>query len=217
MELACVDSLPVRWGLGIGGSSVLGPVYIAEFAPAKWRGRLVGLFQINIVVGILLAYFSNFMIARLNLGATEWRWELGIAALPALMFLIMLYGIPRSSRWLVTQNRMSEAHQVLELMGSPNSAAELQEITDSIRLERSSTSEHLFRRKYRLPIILAVTIGMFNQLSGINAILYYLNDIFLAAGFSRVSGNMQAVIVGATRAYPARRVRFRFHTGSAKR
>jgi sugar porter (SP) family MFS transporter len=185
-------------GLGIGGSSVLGPVYIAELAPAKWRGRLVGLFQINIVVGILLAYFSNFMIARLNLGATEWRWELGIAALPALLFLIMLYGIPRSSRWLVTQNRMSEAHQVLELMGSPNSAAELQEITDSIRLERSSTSEHLFRRKYRLPIVLAVTIGMFNQLSGINAILYYLNDIFLAAGFSKVSGNMQAVIVGAT-------------------
>jgi SP family arabinose:H+ symporter-like MFS transporter len=163
-------------GLGIGGSSVLGPVYIAELAPAKWRGRLVGLFQINIVVGILLAYLSNFAIARMNLGALEWRYELGIAGVPALMFLIMLYGIPRSSRWLVTQSRLSEAREVLEAMGSPNSEQELQEIKDSISVDRSSTSEPLFQKKYRLPIILAVTIGMFNQLAGINAILYYLND-----------------------------------------
>ena len=89
-------------GLGIGGSSVLGPVYIAELAPAKIRGRLVGLFQINIVLGILLAYFSNFEIGRLALGAKEWRWEFGVAALPALLFLVMLFGIPPSSRWLVT-------------------------------------------------------------------------------------------------------------------
>lgn len=184
-------------GLGIGGSSVLGPVYIAELAPAKWRGRLVGLFQINIVVGILLAYLSNFLIARMNLGAEEWRWELGVAALPAIMFLIMLYGIPRSSRWLVSQNRMSEAREVLQLMGSPDSAAELQEISDSIRMEEFSSSEPLFQRRYRLPIILAITIGMFNQLSGINAILYYLNDIFQAAGFSKLSGDGQAVLVGA--------------------
>jgi SP family arabinose:H+ symporter-like MFS transporter len=184
-------------GLGIGGSSVLGPVYIAELAPAKWRGRLVGLFQINIVVGILLAYLSNFAIARMNLGALEWRYELGIAGIPALMFLIMLYGIPRSSRWLVTQSRLSEAREVLEAMGSPNSELELQEIKDSIRVDRSDASEPLFQRKYRLPIILAITIGMFNQLAGINAILYYLNDIFLAAGFSKISGDMQAVMVGA--------------------
>jgi SP family arabinose:H+ symporter-like MFS transporter len=184
-------------GLGIGGSSVLGPVYISELAPAKWRGRLVGLFQINIVVGILLAYLSNFAIARMNLGALEWRYELGIAGIPALMFLIMLYGIPRSSRWLVTQSRLSEAREVLEAMGSPNSELELQEIKDSIRVDRSDASEPLFQRKYRLPIILAITIGMFNQLAGINAILYYLNDIFLAAGFSKISGDMQAVMVGA--------------------
>ncbi len=185
-------------GLGIGGSSVLGPVYIAELAPAQWRGRLVGMFQVNIVIGILLAYFSNFVIAQLHLGAAEWRWQLGIAALPAVLFLLMLFGIPRSSRWLVTQDRVDEARQVLEMMGSPNSEAELKEIVDSIHMERSHKSEPLFAKKYRKPIFLAASIGMFNQLSGINAILYYLNDIFAAAGFSRMSGNVQAVAIGAT-------------------
>lgn len=183
-------------GLGIGGSSVLGPVYIAELAPAKLRGRLVGLFQINIVIGILLAYFSNYCIARMGLGATEWRWQFGVAALPAVLFLALLFGIPPSSRWLVTQNRVDEARSVLQLMGAENPENELREIVDSIHLERLQTSEPLFAWKYRLPIFLAISIGMFNQLSGINAILYYLNDIFAAAGFSKVSGDLQAVAVG---------------------
>jgi len=184
-------------GLGIGGSSVLGPVYIAELAPAKMRGRLVGLFQINVVIGILLAYFSNYCIAQMGLGAAEWRWQFGVAALPAALFLVMLLGIPPSARWLVTQNRVAEARSVLQLMGVENPEAELKEIVDSIHLERLQTAEPLFTRKYRLPIFLAITIGMFNQLSGINAILYYLNDIFGAAGFSKVSGDLQAVAVGS--------------------
>ena len=184
-------------GLGIGGSSVLGPVYIAELAPAKIRGRLVGLFQINIVFGILLAYFSNYCIARMGLGAAEWRWQFGVAAIPAVLFLVMLFGIPPSSRWLVTQNRVEEARSVLQLMDAENPEAELKEIVDSIHLERLQTAEPLFTWKYRLPIFLAITIGMFNQLSGINAILYYLNDIFAAAGFSKVSGDLQAVAVGS--------------------
>jgi sugar porter (SP) family MFS transporter len=183
-------------GLAIGGSSVLGPVYIAEVSPAARRGRLVGLFQINIVIGILLAYFSNYCIAQIGLGAEEWRWQLGIAAAPALLFLLLLFGIPRSPRWLATQNRPQEAVSVLRMIGSPDPEAELREIEQSIRLERSQASEPLFARKYRYPIFLAVTIGMFNQLSGINAILYYLNDIFAAAGFSKISGNLQAVAVG---------------------
>src|ERR1700684_4437304 len=87
-------------GLGIGGSSVLGPVYIAELAPAKWRGRMVGLFQINVVVGILLAYLSNYIITTRNLGALQWRWDFGVAIVPSAIFLFMLYGVPRSSRWL---------------------------------------------------------------------------------------------------------------------
>jgi SP family arabinose:H+ symporter-like MFS transporter len=183
-------------GLGIGGSSVLGPVYIAELSPAKLRGRLVGLFQINIVIGILLAYFSNYCIARMGLGAAEWRWQFGVAAVPAVVFLVLLFGIPPSSRWLATQNRVDEARSVLQLMGAENPETELHEIVDSIHLERLQTAEPLFAWKYRLPIFLAITIGMFNQLSGINAILYYLNDIFAAAGFSKVSGDLQAVAVG---------------------
>jgi len=183
-------------GLGIGGSSVLGPVYIAELAPARLRGRLVGLFQINIVIGILLAYFSNYCIAQMGFGAAEWRWQFGVATVPAVLFLVMLFGIPPSSRWLVTQNRVDEGRSVLQLMGAENPEAELKEIVDSIHIERLQTSEFLFARKYRLPIFLAISIGMFNQLSGINAILYYLNDIFAAAGFSKVSGDLQAVAVG---------------------
>lgn len=184
-------------GLGIGGSSVLGPVYIAEIAPAAWRGRLVGLFQINIVIGILLAYFSNYRIAEMGFGVNDWRWMFGVAAIPAFLFLVMLFGIPRSPRWLATQNRLQEARSVLSLVGSPNPDAELQEIVDSIHLEHADKSEPLFSRKYRLPIFLAVTIGMFNQLAGINAILYYLNDIFSAAGFGKVSAELGPVAVGA--------------------
>jgi SP family arabinose:H+ symporter-like MFS transporter len=184
-------------GLGIGGSSVLGPVYIAELAPAKMRGRLVGAFQINIVIGILLAYLSNYTIARLGLGAAEWRWQFGVAAFPAVLFLAMLFAIPPSPRWLVAHKRIDEARSVLQMMGSENAEPELNEIVQSVHLERLQESEPLFARKYRLPIFLAITIGMFNQLSGINAILYYLNYIFEKAGFSKVSGDVQAVAVGA--------------------
>ena len=183
-------------GIGIGGSSVLGPVYIAELAPAKTRGRLVGMFQINIVIGILLAYLSNYVIGSLGLGSHEWRWQLGIAALPAFLFLVLLFGIPPSSRWLVTQKRVDEAREVLQSMGAEDPECELREIVDSIHIDQLQTSEPLFSWKYRLPIFLAITIGMFNQLSGINAILYYLNDIFAAAGYGKMSGGLQAVAIG---------------------
>jgi MFS transporter, SP family, arabinose:H+ symporter len=183
-------------GIGIGGSSVLGPVYIAELAPAKWRGRMVGLFQINVVVGILLAYLSNYLISLLRLGELQWRWQLGVAAIPSLLFLIMLYGIPRSSRWLVTKNKTDEALQILKMMGSPDSEAELREIVDSIHLERGLAAEPLFKREYRLPIFLAISIGLFNQLAGINAILYYSNYIFASAGFNQLSSSLQTVLIG---------------------
>jgi sugar porter (SP) family MFS transporter len=185
-------------GLGIGGSSVLAPMYIAELSPAKWRGRLVGFFQINIVVGILLAYLSNFLIGRMNLGLEEWRWQLGIAALPAFLFLLMLFFIPRSPRWLAMKSRTTEALDVLRLTGNRDPEQELSEIVASIHLERSSAVEPLLQRKYRLPIMLAVTAGAFNQLTGINACLYYLNDIFAAAGASKYSAGMQSVIIGCT-------------------
>lgn len=185
-------------GLGIGGSSVLGPMYIAEIAPAKWRGRLVGLFQFNVVFGILLAYFSNYILSLLNLGAAEWRWDLGVPAFPAAIFLLLLFTIPRSPRWLVKKGRVAEAREVLQLTGDTNYERDLREIVDSIDVEQKQSAEKLLSRKYAFPIFLAVSIGLFNQLSGINAILYYLNDIFAKAGFSRVSGNLQAVAIGAT-------------------
>jgi MFS transporter, SP family, arabinose:H+ symporter len=183
-------------GLGIGGSSVLGPVYIAELAPAKWRGRLVGLFQINIVIGILLAYLSNAIIAHFQFGAIEWRLQLGVGVLPAVLFLALLFTVPHSSRWLVTQNRLDEAYRILADLGSPDSRAEVDAIAESIRAEGGLTQHTLFQRRYSKLIFLAVSIGLFNQLSGINAILYYLNDIFSYAGFNSVSSAVQAVVVG---------------------
>jgi len=185
-------------GLGIGASSVLGPVYIAELAPAKWRGRLVGAFQFNVVFGILVAYTSNYFIRTLHLGATEWRWQVGVAAIPAAGFLVLLFGIPRSPRWSASRNRIDEALEVLKLMGDPDPQAELADIRSALAEEHASAHEPVFKWKYRYPLFLAISIGAFNQLAGINAILYYLNDIFLAAGFSQISGDQQAIAIGAT-------------------
>lgn len=185
-------------GLGIGGSSVLGPMYIAEISPAKWRGRLVGVFQINIVVGILLAYLSNYLIGVASPGPEEWRWMLGVSGIPALFFFLMLFAIPRSPRWLVQKGHTDEARSVLQLVSGENVEAELQDIVRSIDMEHGHASEPLFSAKYRLPIFLAVSIAAFNQLSGINVILYYLNSIFARAGFSKVSADLQSVLIGFT-------------------
>jgi sugar porter (SP) family MFS transporter len=185
-------------GLAIGGSSVIGPMYIAEIAPAAKRGRLVGFFQFNIVSGILLAYLSNYVVGTLHFGDVEWRWKLGVAAAPALIFFLALFAIPQSPRWLVRRGSMAEARGVLADIGEADPDQEVRDIQDSIGAEHRQKGEPLFTRKYRLPIFLAVSIGMFNQLSGINAILYYLNDIFEKAGFSKVSSDLQAVAIGAT-------------------
>lgn len=184
-------------GLGIGGSSVLGPVYITELAPPEYRGRLVGLFQINIVVGIMTAYLSNFIISSFQLGAHEWRWQFGVAALPALLFFLMLFAVPHSPRWLATKGQMDEALQSMHMLGVPDPDAELKTIVESIHVGTSAKEEQLFLWRYRTPILLTLGIAAFNQLSGINAVMYYANDIFAYAGFNRVSGGLQAVVVGA--------------------
>jgi SP family arabinose:H+ symporter-like MFS transporter len=185
-------------GLGIGASSVLGPVYIAELAPARWRGRLVGAFQFNVVFGILAAYTSNYLIRTLHLGSLEWRWQVGIAALPALGFLALLFGIPRSPRWSASKGRNEEALAVLKLMGDPNPEAELADIQSALAEEHATAHEPVFQWKYRYPLFLAISIGAFNQLAGINSILYYLNSIFASAGFSQISGDQQAIAIGFT-------------------
>ena len=185
-------------GLAIGGSSVLGPMYIAEISPARWRGRMVAFFQFNIVLGIVLAYVSNYLLGALDLGTVEWRWKLGVSAVPALVFFTMLFGIPRSPRWLVKKRRAGEARQVLIEIGEPDVEGELQAIVGSMSSSREQGEERLFCWKYRKPVLLAILVALFNQVSGINAILYYLNHIFERAGFSKVSGDLQAIAVGAT-------------------
>lgn len=185
-------------GLAIGGSSVLAPVYIAEIAPAQWRGRLVGLFQINIVAGILLAYFSNYLIGLQSFGLDEWRWKIGVSALPAVLFMLLLYFIPRSPRWLVAKDHLDEAKNVLKATGEKDPEAAVQSIVESIGETHLNERVPFFTRQLLKPILLALSIGAFNQLSGINAIIYYLNDIFANAGFTRVSADQQAVMIGAT-------------------
>ena len=183
-------------GVGIGGSSVLGPVYIAEISPPNLRGRLVGTFQVNIVVGVLCAYLSNYLIACWSPGLTEWRWDFFVAALPALAFAYLLFGIPESARWLAAKGRHDEALAALTTIGSPDPSGDLLKIVHSIEEDARSSSESLFQRKYRKPIFLAASIAIFNQLSGINIITYYLNYIFAAAGFSKLSSSLQAIAFG---------------------
>lgn len=205
---ACGNALSMGWpmllltrflgGFGIGAASVLGPVYITELSPAQWRGRLVGTFQLNVVAGILLGYTSNYVVRLARLGAIEWRVMFAIALLPALIFLVALFSIPRSPRWSVSRNKIDEALAVLTQIGSPDPRAEIAEIRAAIQSEHAIAHEPVFRSKYRLPLFLAITIGAFNQLAGINAILYYMPNIFTAAGFSQLSGDLQAIVIGAT-------------------
>lgn len=183
-------------GLGIGGSSVLAPVYISEIAPSKRRGALVGLFQINIVAGILVAYLSNFLVGLIDFGAAEWRWKLAVAVLPAALLFAMLRAVPQSPRWLAAKGRTGEAAAALKRIGIADPQAELARI--STAADRAAGDMRLSWRRHKRPILLAVALAMFNQLAGINAILYYLNDIFAAAGYGKVSADMKAVAIGAT-------------------
>jgi sugar porter (SP) family MFS transporter len=184
-------------GLAIGASSVLAPVYIAEIAPPARRGAMVGAFQFNIVFGILVAYLSNYLIGTLNLGVEEWRWKFGVLAAPAALLLGLLFTIPQSPRWLALKGHKGEAGDVLRKIGVSDVQGELDAVARAAGGPASSGGK-LNWAKHRKPILLAFSIAAFNQLSGINAILYYLNDIFAAAGFSKVSSDLQSIIIGAT-------------------
>jgi len=187
-------------GVAVGGASVVGPVYIAELSPAAYRGRLVAITQLNIVLGILLAYLSNYLIGRMNLGAGEVRWMFGVMALPSAIFLVLLLFTPQSPRWLVGKGRLTEARAVLERCGTASGIAEheIAAIQRSFDLEHHRVEEPFFVHKYARPIGLAITIAAFNQLSGINAVLYYSGDIFKMAGANKTSALLQSVIIGAT-------------------
>ncbi len=187
-------------GLAVGGASVISPMYIAELSPAKVRGRLVALTQFNIVLGILLAYLSNWIITCMNLGTLEWRWMFGVEAFPAALFFMMLFFTPYSPRWLVACDRSDEARLVLERVGtdSGNVDEEVAAIQRSLSEDATSLGEPFLRRKYLKPILLAVAFAMFNQLSGINALIYYTKRIFEMAGAEGTSAMAQAVIIGFT-------------------
>lgn len=180
-------------GIAVGASSVLAPVYLSEIAPPARRGALVGAFQFNIVFGILVAYLSNYLVGLADLGAFDWRAKFGITALPAALLLGLLYAIPQSPRWLALKGRQTEAEQVMHAIGIADPQAEIAAI-DAVGAQGSA---RLSWSRHKRPILLAVTVAMFNQLSGINAILYYLNDIFAAAGFDGVSADKQAIFIGA--------------------
>ncbi len=179
-------------GLAIGGSSVLAPVYISEIVPAERRGALVGLFQFNIVFGILLAYLSNYLVGQIITGDGVWRWKLGLAALPAGVFFLLLFIIGQSARWLVAKGRIEEAIKSLTQLGMTDPNAMIADFQKSdIGQDKLSWARH------KKPIIFALLLALFNQFTGINAILYYLNDIFAAAGFNAVSADIQSVAVGS--------------------
>lgn len=186
----------VMAGLAIGASTVLAPVYVTEIAPPAWRGAMVGMFQFNIVLGILVAYLSNYLIGTLMLGAEEWRWKFGIAALPGIILFALLFTIPQSPRWLALRGRLAEARDILRQIAPGTGETEERAILANPGLEGGG--RRLNWSLYRRPILLAFAIAAFNQLAGINAILYYINDIFAAAGFSKVSSDQQSILIGAT-------------------
>jgi sugar porter (SP) family MFS transporter len=159
---------------------------------------MVALTQFNIVFGVLLAFSSNYIISSLDLGETTWRWMFGVEALPAMTFFLLLFINPRSPRWLIARNKVEEARNVICRLGADadNVEEEIQEIQDSLKDEKDSPKEALFQARYIKPIMLAVAIAIFNQLSGINALMYYAPRIFRMAGFAEGSAMLSSVGVG---------------------
>jgi len=187
-------------GIAIGGASVVSPLYTAEISPAKKRGVLVAVTQFNIVFGILAAFFSNYLIAGFGLGDLGWRWMFGIMAFPAAAFFFLLFIVPESPRWLIGKGRTDKAKPILAELGtdSGNVDEEVGIIERAIEEERQSGKEVLFCHRYRFPIFLAVCMAAFNQLSGINAILYYAPTVFTIAGASEQMSMFLPVVIGVT-------------------
>ena len=181
-------------GLGIGSAAVLSPLYIAEIAPARVRGALVSVNQLAIVTGILLAYFVNWVFA--GAGPANWRWMYAMGAIPSVFFFLLLLRVPESPRWLVKNGREEEARTVLTRADSAEAAAAgIREIRDTLALEEGSLRE-LFRPAFRRPLLIAIVLAVFQQITGINAILYYAPRIFEGAGFERMSAIGQSTLVG---------------------
>ena len=182
-------------GLGVGASTIAAPAYISEIAPAKNRGKLVGLYQFNLVSGILIAFLSNYLLN--GIGDNDWRYMMGVEAIPALLYTFLVLGIPRSPRWLYLNNKSNEAEEIIRSAYSDEDASELiSEIKKD--KEDSQTTDSIFGRKYRFILLLAFLVAAFNQFSGINAFLYYAPRIFEEGGLGESAALLNSVGIGLT-------------------
>jgi MFS transporter, SP family, arabinose:H+ symporter len=181
-------------GLSIGASSVVAPVYISEIAPPQYRGRMVISFQANIVIGILIAYVSNYLLE--GIGDNDWRWMLGIVAIPSLIFSIMMLFTPESPRWLILHKGDEATARKVLAITDPSVDKAVEDIKASAESEKASGIEPLFSKKYSLPLILAFLFAFFNQASGINAIIYYAPNIFEMTGLGKDSALLSTAGIG---------------------
>lgn len=181
-------------GLGVGASTIAAPTYISEISPAHDRGRLVGMYQFNIVLGILVAFLSNYLLK--DFGTEPWRWMVGAEALPALFYTVVVFFIPESPRWLLLKEKDRAAAEATLAVIDPQTPVQTQ-INDILTDHKSvNTDESIFDKKYRFPLILAFLIAFFNQFSGINAFLYYAPRIFEIAGLEKSASLMSSVGIG---------------------
>ena len=182
-------------GIGVGISTIAAPAYVSEISPAKNRGKLVALYQFNIVLGILIAFLSNYLLR--NVGENAWRWMIGVEAFPAFIYTLLIFVVPKSPRWLISKQRENEAKKVLELIASDTDAdVFIQAIKNETENQRSG--ENIFMKKYRFPLMLAFLVAMFNQFSGINAFLYYAPRIFEEAGLGESTALLSSIGIGVT-------------------
>ena len=183
-------------GLGVGASTIAAPAYVSEIAPAKDRGRLVALYQFNIVFGILIAFLSNYLLR--NVGENAWRWMIGIEAIPAIIYTVMVWTVPKSPRWLLLKGKKEEAKSIIKLLYANQSVEIVIADIQQSQNKHKNISESIFMKKYRLPLILAFLIAFFNQLSGINAFLYYAPRIFEEAGLGESTALLSSIGIGVT-------------------
>jgi sugar porter (SP) family MFS transporter len=184
-------------GIGVGVSCVIAPIYISEISPANSRGRLVALFQFNVVLGILIAYISNYFIGNWLQGDIAWRFMLGIQALPSLIFLLSIHSIPESPRWLIIKrDKIEEARNILIRINQPQAEQVVNDIIKHREKHKSIAQVPLWNKKYRAPAIMAMLIAFFNQVSGINAIIYYAPRIFEMTGLGKSASLLSTAGIG---------------------
>jgi sugar porter (SP) family MFS transporter len=181
-------------GLGVGASTIAAPAYISEIAPAKDRGRLVAFYQFNIVLGILMAFLSNYLLK--DVGENSWRWMMGVQAIPSVIYVLLIISIPKSPRWLLSKFKNEEARKVLQMMGQE---ADFEHMKKEIEIDNNNAAlanDTIFLKKYRKPLVLAFLMAFFNQLSGINAFLYYSSRIFQEAGLGESTALLSSIGIG---------------------